>query len=54
MEEWKERLLNLVNSKIKFVEEKCCEHCSCQNESAAVKDTDAMGREKFWEDLGRP
>ena len=25
-----------------------------QNESGAIKDTDAMGREKFWEDLGRP
>ena len=25
-----------------------------QNESGDIKDTDAMGREKFWEDLGRP
>ena len=24
-----------------------------QNESGSIKDTDAMGREKFWEDLGR-
>jgi hypothetical protein len=23
-------------------------------ESAPIKETDAMGREKFWEDLGRP
>jgi hypothetical protein len=23
-------------------------------ESKSVADTDAMGREKFWEDLGRP
>ena len=25
-----------------------------QNESGTIKETDAMGREKFWEDLGRP
>ena len=24
-----------------------------QTESTPIKDTDAMGREKFWEDLGR-
>ena len=24
-----------------------------QNESTPIKETDAMGREKFWEDLGR-
>jgi hypothetical protein len=23
-------------------------------ESEPIKETDAMGREKFWEDLGRP
>ncbi len=23
-------------------------------ESKPIRDTDAMGREKFWEDLGRP
>jgi len=25
-----------------------------QTESGTIKETDAMGREKFWEDLGRP
>ncbi len=25
-----------------------------QTESTPIKETDAMGREKFWEDLGRP
>ncbi len=25
-----------------------------ENESAYIPETDAMGREKFWEDLGRP
>jgi len=25
-----------------------------QTEGEAIKETDAMGREKFWEDLGRP
>ena len=24
------------------------------NESKSIPETDAMGREKFWEDLGRP
>lgn len=25
-----------------------------QTESTPIKETDQMGREKFWEDLGRP
>jgi hypothetical protein len=25
-----------------------------QNESRSIPETDAMGREKFWEDIGRP
>lgn len=25
-----------------------------QTDGGAIKETDAMGREKFWEDLGRP
>ncbi len=28
--------------------------CKCQNESQPIPLTDAMGREIFWEDLGRP
>lgn len=26
----------------------------CETESTPMKDIDNMGREKFWEDLGRP
>ena len=29
-----------------------CKECGC--ESKAVKVTDAMGREIFWEDISRP
>jgi hypothetical protein len=29
-------------------------NCKCQNESQPIPLTDAMGREIFWEDLGRP
>ena len=25
-----------------------------QTDGGAIEETDAMGREKFWEDLGRP
>jgi hypothetical protein len=25
-----------------------------QTDGGTIKETDAMGREKFWEDLGRP
>jgi hypothetical protein len=33
-----------------------CEKCSekAEYESNPMANTDAMGREKFWEDLGRP
>jgi hypothetical protein len=33
-----------------------CENkeCKCQYESTPMPITDAMGREVFWEDLGRP
>jgi hypothetical protein len=27
---------------------------SILTDGGAIKETDAMGREKFWEDLGRP
>ena len=28
--------------------------CKCQYESKPIPITDAMGREVFWEDLGKP
>lgn len=32
-----------------------CENCGCNNkESSLIPITDAMGREIFWEDAGRP
>ena len=34
----------------KIFSEMVCAQC----ESTPIKETDAMGREKFWEDLGRP
>lgn len=39
----------------KFSEE-VCDNCSCkaEHESSGIKITDNMGREIFWEDLGRP
>ena len=39
---------------LQMFKEACCESCSCMRESEPIKETDAMGREKFWEDLGRP
>jgi hypothetical protein len=30
------------------------EYCECNKESAAIQVTDAMGREVFWLDAGRP
>ena len=39
---------------LQIFKEACCESCSCMRESEPIKETDAMGREKFWEDLGRP
>jgi hypothetical protein len=28
--------------------------CKIENESVQIKETDAMGREIFWQDAGRP
>ena len=39
---------------LQMFKEMCCDSCSCMNESAKIKETDNMGREKFWEDIGRP
>lgn len=30
------------------------EGCTCERESSIIPITDDMGREKFWEDAGRP
>jgi hypothetical protein len=30
------------------------EYCECNKESVAIQVTDAMGREVFWLDAGRP
>jgi hypothetical protein len=32
----------------------CKDNCKCETESAAIPVTDAMGREVFWLDAGRP
>lgn len=41
---------------LKIFKEQCCDSCLCssQNESKAISETDNAGREKFWEDIGRP
>lgn len=39
---------------LKMFKEQCCDNCACQAESKAISEKDNMGREKFWEDLGRP
>lgn len=39
---------------LQMFKEACCEQCLCQKESGKIVEIDAMGREKFWEDLGRP
>ena len=39
---------------LQMFKEMCCDNCSCMTESQILKDTDNMGREKFWEDIGRP
>lgn len=31
-----------------------CEDKDCNCESKSIAVTDSMGREKFWEDIGRP
>jgi hypothetical protein len=37
----------------KLFSEKVCFDCLCENESKPMPITDNMGREIFWEDLGR-
>jgi hypothetical protein len=32
----------------------CNENCICGKESEPIKVTDAMGREIWWQDAGRP
>ena len=36
----------------KLFSETCCSDCSCKTNSTHIQDD--MGREVFWEDLGRP
>ena len=38
----------------KLFSEEVCSDCLYENESKPMPITDNMGREKFWEDLGRP
>lgn len=46
--------VNPQNLSVKLFSEMCCTDCSCQYESTPMPVTDNMGREIFWEDLGRP
>jgi hypothetical protein len=41
---------------LKIFSEMCCSNCSCksENESQKISEIDNAGREKFWEDIGRP
>jgi len=41
------------NLATKIFSETVCEQCDCQRESIPIKETDAMGREIFWLDMGR-
>lgn len=57
MTESNEQSINPVENdglSLKLFKEQCCDNCACQRESTKVKESDSMGREKFWEDLGRP
>lgn len=38
----------------KIFSETVCENCSCKTESSPMQITDNMGREIFWDDMGRP
>jgi hypothetical protein len=38
----------------KIFSETVCSDCLCENESKPIVATDNMGREIFWEDIGRP
>lgn len=40
------------NLSAKIFSDLCCSNCEYESKSVPV--TDAMGREIFWEDLGRP
>jgi hypothetical protein len=44
------------NLATKIFSETVCQNCSCKSEteSKPMKITDNMGREIFWDDLGRP
>jgi hypothetical protein len=44
------------NLATKIFSETVCENCSCKSEteSTPMTITDNMGREIFWDDLGRP
>ena len=41
---------------LKIFSEICCSNCSCKSEteSKKISEIDNAGREKFWEDIGRP
>lgn len=44
------------NLALKIFSEMCCDNCSCKSEteSQKISEIDNAGREKFWEDIGRP
>lgn len=42
------------NLSVKLFSETCCTDCMCGQESKPMPITDNMGREIFWEDMGRP
>ena len=41
---------------LKIFQNECCVQCACkpEYESQKISENDSMGREKFWEDMGRP
>ena len=41
------------NLAVKIFAETCCSGGTCQRESMPIPETDAMGREIFWLDIGR-
>jgi len=45
---------NHENLFVKIFSDFCCTQCQAQYESTPMRVTDSMGREIFWEDLGRP
>lgn len=42
------------NLSVKIFSDLCCSECLCETESKNIPVTDNIGREIFWEDLGRP